>query len=192
MAKLKLSFLRVLKPRFCWLSRELDLTDLVAVLGLIALFLPILPWEGRKQGNYSWAENIHVIAEATNREFPDIETIKARYEKEIPNDSLRECVVARNVVLTIVADEAVMTGEMRAVGLSNVPVVFLWDSIFNSIIFYKLTPDFDSVLVDVAEKCQDFPNAYLKVEEVESLKSKPQPRIGFWGYLYGQEVQESD
>jgi len=192
MAKLRLSFLRALKPRFCWFSRELDLTNLVAMLGLIALFLPILPWEGRKQGNYSWSENIHVIAEAANRELPDIESINYRYEKEIPDEAQRECVAARNVILTLVADDAVMTGEMRSVGLSNVPAIFLWDSVVNSLINSISQPNFGSVLVDVAKKCQEFPHAYLKVEEVENLKSKPQPRMGFWDYLQGEEAQEPD
>ena len=83
MTKFNWSFLRALKPRFCWLSRELDLTDLVTVLGAIALFLPILPWQGRQQGNYSFTENVHVIAEAANRGNLDFEAINARYEKEI-------------------------------------------------------------------------------------------------------------
>ena len=151
-------------------------------LGLIALFLPILPWEGRKQGNYSWAENIHVIAEAANREILDTESINARYEKEIPGKALRECVVARNMVLTMVADQAVMTGEMKSAGPSNVPVIFLWDSVVNSMIDAVGTPKFDQVLVEVAEKCQDFPNAYLTVEDVERLKSTPVPRKEFWEY----------
>ena len=69
MSRFRIDFLRALKPRFCWLSRDLDLTDLLVALGLIALFLPILPWEGRKQGNYSLTENIHAKIEAADSEF---------------------------------------------------------------------------------------------------------------------------
>ena len=190
MAKFNWGFLRALKPRFCWLSRELDLTDALVVLGLIALFLPILPWEGRKQGNYSFTENLHVIAEAANRGDLDFEAINARYVKEIPDKAFRECVVARNVILTLAADSAAMTSDMTSAGMSNVPVVFFFDSAVNSILDAIAVPDFDSVLVEVAKKCQKFPHAYLKVEEVENLKSKPVPRMGFWEYLYLEEAKE--
>lgn len=190
MVKINLGFLRALKPRFCWLSRDLDLTDLLVALGLTALFLPILPWEGRKQGNYSLTENIHVIAEAANRELLDTELINARYEKEIPDKALRQCVIARNVVLTMVADQAVMTSEMKSGGLSNVPAIFILDSVVNSIIDTIATPNFDSVLVEVAEKCKNFPNAYLKVEEVKNLKRKPVPRVGFWEYFSALETNK--
>ena len=189
MAKFNWSFLRALKPRFCWLSRELDLTDLVTVLGAIALFLPILPWEARKQGNYSLVENLHVISEAAERELVDTESILSRYEKEIPDKVLRECVMARNVILTMVADHGLMTSEMKSGGLSNVPAIFFLDSVVNSILDATARPDFGSVLVDVAKKCQKFQHAYLKVEEVENLKSKPLPRMGFWEYLYSEEAK---
>ena len=183
MAKFNWSFLRALKPRFCWLSRELDLTDLVTVLGAIALYLPILPWEARKQGNYSLVENLHVISEAAERELVDTESILSRYEKEIPDKALRECVMARNVILTMVADHGLMTSEMKSGGLSNVPAIFFLDSVVNSILDATARLDFGSVLVDVAKKCQKFPHAYLKVEEVKNIKSKPLPRMGFWKYL---------
>lgn len=190
MAKFNWSFLRAVKPRFCWLSRELDMTDLVTVLGAIALFLPILPWQGRQQGNYSFTENVHVIAEAANRGNLDFEAINARYEKEIPDKALRECIMARDLVLTMVADHGLMTSEMKSVGLSNVPAIFFLDSVVNSILDAIARPDFDSVLVGVAKKCQKFPHAYLKVEEVENLKSKPLQRMGFWEYLYLEEAKE--
>ena len=49
------------KAELCWLSRELDLTDHVTVLGAIALFCRY-SLGGAVSGNYSFAENLHVIA----------------------------------------------------------------------------------------------------------------------------------
>ena len=179
-----MSFLRALKPRFCWWSGNVwDIRSLLGAVVVLAFFLPILPWEGRKKGNYSLTENIHSIAEAANRGNLDFEAINARYEKEIPDKAFRECVVARNVILTLVADSAVMNGHMISAGMSNVPVVFFFDSVVNSVLDAIAVPDFDSVLVEVAKKCQKFPHAYLKVEEVENIKSKPLPMMGFWEYL---------
>ena len=112
------------------------------------------------------------------------ESVKGRYEKAISDKALRDCVVARNISLTMVADFAVMHAKESAVGLSNVPVVFLWDSLINTFIDATATPsDFQSVLVDVAKKCQNFPNAYLSVEDVEKLKRKSLPREEHWSYF---------
>ena len=192
MARFNFSFLRALRPRFCWWSGNVwDIRSLLGAVVVLAFFLPILPWEGRKKGNYSLTENIHSIAEAANREMLDIESINARYEKEIPDTDLRECVIARNVILTFAADSTAMMGEMRSAGMSNVPAVFVYDSVLNSVFDAIALPDLDSVLVDVAKKCQKFPNAYLKVEDVENLKSKPLPRAGFWEYWAIEDAQES-
>ena len=98
--------------------------------------------------------------------------------------------MARNVILTMVADHGLMTSEMKSGGLSNVPAIFFLDSVVNSILDAIARPDFDSVLVGVAKKCQKFPHAYLKVEEVENLKSKPMGRMGFWEYLYLEEAKD--
>ena len=169
----------------------MDLTDLVGALVLLSLFLPILPWEGRKQGNYSLIENIHAFSEAGSRDFLDIEAISARYEKEIPNQGLRDCIVARNLVLTMLADTAVMMQEANSTPKSNVPFVFIFDSLINNILNSIALPDAGSALVDVAEKCQDYPNAYLTVEDVEVLKRKDLPRTGFWEYLSPIEFDQS-
>ena len=90
----------------------------------------------------------------------------------------------------MVADHGLMTSEMKSGGLSNVPAIFFLDSVVNSILDAIARPNFGSVLVDVAKKCQKFQHAYLKVEEVENLKSQPLPRMGFWEYLYLEEAKE--
>lgn len=170
--KFKQRFLSALKPRFCWWSRDLDLADLICVAFFILLFLPILPWEEkRKQGNYSFTEHLSVISKEAERELLNADAIKARYEKEIPNEGLRKCVVARNIVLTMVADYAVMDSKIASSPPSSVPIVFLSDSLVTSFINATVgRPNFESVLVEVAKKCQDYPNAYLTVKEVERLR----------------------
>ena len=183
MAKFRFRLPKALKPKFCWWSNEWDIRSLISAIVIVSFFLPILPWEGRKQGNYSLTANLHGMAEAASREVLDVDALKDRYEKQIPDEDLRSCIVARNVLLTLVADTAIMYGDMNSTKMSKVPIVFLFDSVINSIMDAIAVPDFDSVLVEVAEKCQDFPNEYLTVEDVEVLKRKELPRMSFWEYL---------
>lgn len=177
MAKFGFRFLKAFKPKFVWWSNECDIKSLVVVILLTSFFLPILPWEGRKKGNYSLTENISALYKAGSRERLDFESIEARYEKEIPDKDFRECVVARNIILTMVSEAhiALQDGSMVMTRASNVPFVFLFDSIVNNMLSSLAIPDFSPVFIEVAKKCQDYPNAYLTVKDVEDLGSKEMP-----------------
>jgi hypothetical protein len=170
-----------LKPRFCWWRGNVwDIFSLVKILALVCLFLPILPWETRKEGNYSIYENVHQMAKAANRGMLDADGITARYRNSIQDEKLKKCIIARNIVLTMVADTAVMDADMRSLSPSNVPIIFIFDSLIKSFIDIIAKPNFSNVIQDVAKKCEPFPGEYLSVDDVSELKSKDLPRGSFW------------
>lgn len=170
-----------LKPKFYWWRGNVfDTLSLVKILFVISLFLPILPWEKRKQGNYSLHEKLYHVAKAANRDTLNVEALSARYKASIPDSKLRECIIARNIVLTMVADDAVMQSSFRSLPPSNVPFVFLFDAITASVLDMIATPNFSGVIQKVANKCEPFPGEYLNVKDVAGLKSKDLPRGSFW------------
>ena len=77
-----------------------DLSDLFKLLFLIALFSPILPWDDRKpiSRNYSLYEPIRPLTAFVDRELIDFESIRTRYEREIPDEGLRDCLLKRNIM----------------------------------------------------------------------------------------------
>jgi len=174
MAQFGFRFPRAFKPKLVWWSNEWDIKSLVVVILLTSFFLPILPWEGRKKGNYSLTENISTLYKAGSREHLDFESIEARYEKEIPDKDFRECVVARNIILTMVSESNIALQDVSMVmtRTSNVPFVFLFDSIINNMLNSLAIPDFSTVFIEVAKKCQNYPNAYLTVKDVQNLGRK--------------------
>ena len=53
-------------------------------------------------------EVVNAVNAASYRELIDLESIRTRYEKEIANDQFRDCVLHKNVLLTLAADQTVM------------------------------------------------------------------------------------
>ena len=163
------------KVRFCWWKGNVfDLSDLFKLLFLIALFSPILPWDDRKpiSRNYSLYEPIRPLTAFVDRELIDFESIRTRYEREIPDEGLRDCLLKRNIFLTLVADHAVMMAEVKSMPWSNVPAVFIFEAVIDKVMDKISTPSFDyeSVFLRTAEACQAYPNAYLSLTDIEPLK----------------------
>ena len=153
-----------------------DLSDLFKLLFLIALFSPILPWDDRKpiSRNYSLYEPIRPLTAFVDRELIDFESIRTRYEREIPDEGLRDCLLKRNIFLTLVADHAVMMAEVKSMPWSNVPAVFIFEAIVDKVMDKISAPSrsYEFVFSRTAEACQAYPNAYLSLADIESLKPR--------------------
>ena len=163
------------KVRFCWWKGNVfDLSDLFKLLFLIAFFSPILPWDDRKpiSRNYSLYEPIRPLTAFVDHELIDFESIRTRYEREIPDEGLRDCLLKRNILLTLVADHAVMMAEVKSTPWSNVPAVFIFEAVIDKVMDKISTPSFgyESVFVRTADACQAYPNAYLSLTDIEPLK----------------------
>ena len=174
------------KVRFCWWKGNVfDLSDLFKLLFLIALFSPILPWDDRKpiSRNYSLYEPIRPLTAFVDRELIDFESIRTRYEREIPDEGLRDCLLKRNILLTLVADHAVMMAEVKSTPWSNVPAVFIFEAVIDKVIDKISTPSFgyESVFLRTVEACQAYPSAYLSLTDIEPLKplDVPNENISF-------------
>jgi hypothetical protein len=181
-----------LQPRFCWWTgNHWDIGDAFSMLFLIALFLPILPWEPRSEGNYNPLEVVNTVNAASYRELIDLESIRTRYEKEIANDQFRDCVLHRNVLLTLVADQAEMMSIMKSTQWSNVPVIFVSDALLGMFFDKIAMPDLNGIIQEVAKKCEPFLNEYLTVKDVQGLQKPDVKRLGFWDSFSAFEPLDS-
>ena len=163
------------KVRFCWWKGNVfDLSDLFKLLFLIALFLPILPWSDRKpiSRNYSLYEPIRPLASFVERELMDVDSIRKRYEAEVSDPGLRDCLLKRDIVLTLAADHAVMMAEVKSMPWSNVPAVFIFEAVVDKFMDKISAPSltYETVFLRTAKACQAYPNAYLSSNDIEPLK----------------------
>ena len=102
---------------------------------------------------------------------------------------MRDCLLERNILLTLVADHAVMMAEVKSMPWSNVPAVFIFEAVIDKVIDKISTPSFDykSVFLRTAEACQAYPNAYLSLNDIEPLKplDLPNENISFTDLFFG-------
>lgn len=98
---------------------------------------------------------------------PDIEMLSSRYKKTISDKKLRECILGRNIVLTMLAQEAIMQSKINALQASNVPAVFIVEAVAKHLVYHFVDfPDFGGAPLEIAKKCQPFPNYYLTPDEL--------------------------
>ena len=129
-------------------------------------------WSQANQQELFLYEPIYPLSAFVERELIDFEPIRTRYESEVSDAGLRDCLLKRNILLTLVADHAVMTAEVKLMPWSNVPAVFVLEAVIDKFMDKISTPSFsyESVFLRTAEACQAYPNAYLSTTEIESLK----------------------
>ena len=169
------NLLSKLKIRFCWWKGNVfDLGDLFKLVFLIAIFSPILPWSDRKPTgrNYSLYEPIRPLTAFVDRELIDYDSIRKRYEAEVSDEKLRDCLLKRDIVLTLAADHAVMMAEVKSIPWSNVPAVFIFEAVVDKFMDKISAPSltYETVFLRTAKACQAYPNAYLSSNDIEPLK----------------------
>jgi len=169
------NILKKLKPRFTWWKGIVFyLSDLAGLIILVILILPVLPWEGRKKGNYIPIVVMVQDIATLSGEFvseKNFAALKARYQK-IKDKGWRECLTGRNIVIPMIIDNyRFMQKAQSASVASNVPLIFAIDSVAFSVlgktVIYQ--PNWDKGLVKVAEKCSAYKDAFASPDEVRIL-----------------------
>lgn len=98
---------------------------------------------------------------------PDVEILSYRYKQTISDKRLRECILGRNIALTMLAQEAIIQSKINALPASNVPAVFIVEAIAKHLVYHFVDfPNFSGAPLEVAKKCMPFPNYYLTPDEL--------------------------
>ncbi len=166
-----------LRPRFSWWrGNEFDIRDAVLLLLLVLGFLPVLPWKGRERGNYlpalAMIDDVARLYDAPSLVDKDPRKIISGYYKSMgvpPRES--KCLVARDVMALIGWDELALQHKVQEIVLgSNVPIVFAVDAMAWSFLMRMVSkPSFNTVAVDIAEKCVESKDEFIPPVLVRQL-----------------------